>query len=99
MEDDATFYADYWREMHEKEGLPTVRDRIAAASGSGRSVGEAYLRDLGEKQEDSKHEDAVGAVMDANKILAKANTLSKVAIGISVLSGGLSICVAFFQKG
>ncbi len=94
----------HWRGLHEDHGLATLRTRVAAASGISKSVGEAYLKELEEKQGDDKHEDAVAAVMDANKILARANKISFWAIivslggaAVSLIAAGVSIWVAFFK--
>ena len=55
MADVSKVYRENWRKIHEEHGLETVRARIAAASDPGRSVGEAYLKELKEKQEDIRN--------------------------------------------
>ena len=104
MEDQAQFYSKYWRDMHEKTDLETVRSKIVSASGVGKDVGLAYLKELEEKQDDEKHEDAIATDMDTNKILAQANKISSRAVrislfgaAISMMAAGVSLWVAFFK--
>ena len=104
MQDPAKYFSDYWRKLHQDTDLATVRARIAAATGEGKSVGIEYLKEIDEKQEDSKHEDSITGVMEANKILARANKLSLWALIVSlgattasIVAVGLSIWVAFFK--
>lgn len=104
MEDQAQFYEEYWREIHEQDGLATVRYRIAEASGVARDVGLAYLKELEEKQEDERlsrqderEEESLELARKASRQAEKAYHQSWVAIVIAGATALVSVAIALIN--